>query len=161
MNRVRSLLSLLLACLFLASVPAEAKRRSHRSHRRSVVEKKNKPARRRPLTERMNNPCALSWGYKSSGEQDPTSAFWMIQNAQIPVSKGDKDSRGNVVMKARAVVQQMRGKGMPQRMRRGAVGQAQRDAGAGASIARVAARARSAVAADDRHPHREIGRAHV
>lgn len=72
----------------------------------NLANAKKKPAqppatkpKREPLTIRMLNPCALSYRYKTTDQKDPTSAFWDSVLSGIPAAAGDKDSRGNVVMK--------------------------------------------------------------
>lgn len=77
---MRQFMSVLTTAFLLAAVRAEADTRV-------------------PLTIRMKNPCALSWGYKESGSRSPTEVFWLAQEHRIPVSMGDHDSRGNIVMK--------------------------------------------------------------
>ncbi|MDP3793438.1 MAG: hypothetical protein Q8R07_01665 [Candidatus Uhrbacteria bacterium] len=71
-----------LLCLFFVTAPiAEARRRPE------------------PLLIRMLNPCALSHGYWSSSSKNPMSAFWVSVLKGIPAVIGDRDARGNTLIK--------------------------------------------------------------
>ncbi len=86
----------MIVCLLVIASNAAAAQKTPRgrNHPNRTVR-----VRRDPLSIRMLNPCALSYGYKSTDPKDPTAAFWASVLAGIPAALGDKDSRGNMVMK--------------------------------------------------------------